>query len=141
MASVAVGRKRRLFQSKIEDRDVHVKTTPGQDVEHFKTGKVMVNKLKHGLYSLAQSPVLRHGTINAAILTVGLTPTQSGPCVYTYGKDDTLVILTLYVDDILFTGNDEKNCEATGEGIDGSVCNDRYGRSQFHSRDESHPRL
>ena len=57
----------------------------------------MVYKLTRSLYGLAQSPVLWYDTINAVMLTVGFTPTQSDPCVYTYGKDDTFTILTLYV--------------------------------------------
>ena len=37
---------------------------------------------------------------------IGFRPTQSDPCVYTHGSGVTLVILTLYVDDILITGKD-----------------------------------
>ena len=50
--------------------------------------------------------MVRH-TINAEMLTVGFTPTESDPCVYTHGSGDSLVLLTLYVDDILITGEDE----------------------------------
>ena len=32
---------------------------------------------------------------------------MSDPCVYVYGSGDTLVILTVYVDDILLTGKDQ----------------------------------
>ena len=41
------------------------------------------------------------------MLTVDLTPTQSDPVVYTHGSGDSLVLLTLYVDDIVITGKDE----------------------------------
>ena len=96
-----------FLQSKIEGRAVYVKVAPGQDAKDPKTGEPMVYKLKRSLYGLAQSPVLWYDTINAEMLTVGFTPTQSDPCVYTHGSGDTLVILTLYVDDILITGKDE----------------------------------
>ena len=39
------------------------------------------------------------------MLTVGLTPTQSDPCVYMHEEGDILVILSFYVDDILIIGN------------------------------------
>ena len=45
------------------------------------------------------------------MLTVGFTPTQSDPCVYTYRRGDTFVTLTLFVDDILISGEDEKAVE------------------------------
>ena len=97
-----------LLQSKIEGRDVYVKMAPGQEVKDLKTGEPMVYKLKRSLCGLAQSPVLWTDIINAAMLTVGLTPTQSDPCVKTYEVEDILVILSLCVDDILIIGNDEK---------------------------------
>ena len=97
-----------FLQSKIEGRDVHVKTAPGQEVKDLKTGEPMVYNLKRSLYGLAQAPVSWYDTISAAMLTVGLTPTQSDPCVCTYEEGDTLVILSLYVDDMLITGNGEK---------------------------------
>ena len=98
-----------FLQSKIKGLNVYVKTAGWQEVKDLKTGEpTMVYKLTRSLYGLAQSPVLWYDTINSAMLTVGLTPTQSDPCVYTYEEDDTLVILSLYVDDILVTGNDEK---------------------------------
>ena len=97
-----------FLQSKIEGRNVYAKTARGQEVKDLKTGEPMVYKLTRSLYGLAQSPVLWNDTTNAAMLTVGLTPTPSDPCVYTYEEDDTPVILSLYVDDILITGNDEK---------------------------------
>ena len=45
------------LQSKIEGRDVYVKTAPGQDVKDSKTGEPMVYKPKRSLRGLAQSSV------------------------------------------------------------------------------------
>lgn len=59
----------------------------------------------HGLQSQGQSvrpgPVIHPcrgipDTVNAGMLIVGFTPTQSDPSVYTPGSGDTFVILTLY---------------------------------------------
>lgn len=66
----------------------------------------MVYKLQRSLYGLAQSPVLWYDTIDGVLIVVGFKPTQSDPCVYTHGSGDTLVLLTLYVDDILISGKD-----------------------------------
>ena len=84
-----------FLQAKIEGRDVYVKTAPGQETKDPKTGEPMIYKLKRSLYGLAQSPVLWYDTINKVMLTLGFMPTQSDPCVYTYGSDDTFTILTL----------------------------------------------
>ena len=69
-----------------------------------KLGEVMVYKLQRSLYGLAQSPVLWYDTIDGVLAVIGVRPTQSDPCVYTHDSGVTLVILTLYVDDILITG-------------------------------------
>ena len=94
-----------FFQAHI-DKDVYVKPAPGHDPRDPKTGEVIVYKLKRSLYGLAQSPVLLHDTIDGVLIVIGFSPTHSDPCVYVHGSGDTLIILTLYVDDILLTGKD-----------------------------------
>ena len=94
-----------FLQSFIE-KDVLVEPAPGHDPRDSKTGEVMVNTLQRSLYGLAQSPVLWYDTIDGVLVVIGFRPTQSNPCVYTHGSGVTLVILTLYVDDILITGKD-----------------------------------
>ena len=88
------------------DKDVYVKPAPGHDPRDPKTGEVMVYKLERSLYGLAQSPVLWCDTIDGRLIVIGFSPTHSDPCVYVHGSGDTLIILTLYVDDILLTGKD-----------------------------------
>ena len=68
--------------------------------------EVMVYTLQRSLYGPAQSPVLWYDTIDGVLVVIGFRPTQSDPCVYTHGSGVTLVILTLYVDDILIAGKD-----------------------------------
>ena len=79
---------------------------PGHDPMDSKTGEVMVYKLQRSLYGLAQSSVLWYDTIDGVLVVIGFKPTQSDPCAYTHGSGVTLIILTLYVDDILITGKD-----------------------------------
>ena len=88
------------------DKDVYVKPAPGHDPRDPKTGGVMVYKLERSLYGLAQSPVLWYDTIDGVLIVIGFSPTHSDPCVYVHGSGDTLIILTLYVDDIPLTGKD-----------------------------------
>ena len=88
------------------DKDVYVKPAPGHDPRDLKIGEVMVYKLEQSLYGLAQSPVLWYDTIDGVLIVIGFIPTHSDPCVYVHGSGDTLIILTLYVDDILLTGKD-----------------------------------
>ena len=88
------------------DKDVYVKPAPGHDPRDPKTGEAMVYKLERSLYGLAQSPVLWYDTIDGVLIVIGFSPTHSHPCVYVHGSGDTLIILTLYVDDILLTGKD-----------------------------------
>ena len=66
----------------------------------------MVYKLERSLYGLAQSPVLWYDTIDGVLIVIVFSPKHSDPCVYVHGSGDTLIILTLCVDDILLTGKD-----------------------------------
>ena len=68
----------------------------------------MVMKIKRNIFRLAQSPALRHVAIDPALIGIGFTPTASDPCVYTYGCDETLTILTRYVDGILLSEYHQK---------------------------------
>ena len=94
-----------FLQSLIE-KDAFVELAPRHDPRDSKTGKIMVYKLQCSLYGLAQSPVLWYDTIDGVLVVIGSRPTQSDPCEYTHGSGVTLVILTLYVDNILITGKD-----------------------------------
>ncbi|CAB1101833.1 unnamed protein product [Ectocarpus sp. CCAP 1310/34] len=69
-------------------------------------GEIMVYELKHSREWLSQSPVLWFNTIGDVLTVIGFKPTQSDPFVFVYGSGDTLVILTLCIDDILISGKD-----------------------------------
>ena len=94
------------FLQSLIDKNAFVEPAPGHDPRDSKTGEVMVYKLQRSLYELAQSPVLWYDTIDGILVVIGFRPTQSDPCVHTHGSRVTLVILTLYVDDILIAGKD-----------------------------------
>ena len=94
------------FLQSLIDKDVFVEPAPGHDSRDSKTGEVKVYKLQRSLYGLAQLPVIWYDTIDGVLVVIGFRPTQSDPCVYTHDSGVTLVILTLYVDDILITEKD-----------------------------------
>ena len=94
------------FLQSLIDKDVFVEPAPVHDPRDSKTGEVIVYKPQRSLYGLAQIPVLWRDTIDRVLVVIGFKPTQSDPCVYTHGSGVTLVILTLYVDNILITGKD-----------------------------------
>ncbi|CAB1102957.1 unnamed protein product [Ectocarpus sp. CCAP 1310/34] len=92
-----------FLQSAIH-KDVWVKPAPGQDTKHPATGEIIVYKLERSHYGRSQSPVLWFDTMGDVLVVIGFRPTH--PCVFIYGSGGTLVILTLYVDDILISGKD-----------------------------------
>lgn len=105
----------------------------------------MVYKLKRSLCNTAWSNHLVlwwYDTINADMLIVGFTPTQTDPCVYTPGSGDNFVILSVH-DTGTYRHLDRRTGlergEVPEEGPHGSLRNDGYGRGQSHPRiDLSH---
>ena len=89
------------------DRDVYVRPAPGETHKDPKTGESMIYKLKRSLYGLSQSPAQWNDTLDATLSAFGWKRTQSDPCVYTYTDGATMVILSVYVDDFLMTGEDQ----------------------------------
>ena len=95
-----------VFLQSLIDKDISVEPAPRHDPRDSKTGEVMVYKLQRSLYGLAKSPVLWYDTIDGVLVVIGFRPAQLDPCGYKHGSGVTLVILTLYVDDILITRKD-----------------------------------
>ena len=94
------------FLNAMCDRDVYVKPAPGDNSKHPTTGEPMVYQLRRALYGLSQSPILWNDTLDTTLKVFGWNRTQSDPCVYVFKSGDTTVILAVYVDDFLITGED-----------------------------------
>jgi hypothetical protein len=71
---------------------------PGQ--EH------LVYRLYKALYGLHQSQRAWHAKIDDELQTLGLTPCTSDPGLYVSSTGDLLILLIIYVDDLMITGND-----------------------------------
>lgn len=88
---------------------VYVKMSPGQEETYSETGAPMVMNLKRSLYGPAQSPALWYRTIHTALLGTSFCHQRHRTRAYTRtGSDDSLAILTLYVDDTLLSGASQK---------------------------------
>ena len=101
------------------EEDVFVEMTPGYETTNRKEVQ-LVMKLGTSLYGLAQSPQNWWKTIEGVYLVeIGFIPLKSDTCVYIYNHNNTVVILTLYVDDLLIIGGNIQVIEAIKEKVMG----------------------
>ena len=84
--------------------EVYVKTPSGYESLDATTGRPNVMKLKKSLYGLRQSPRNWFNTINDSLRGIGSKASASDPCVYIFGSNDNLSVLTMYLDDLLLLG-------------------------------------
>ena len=86
------------------EEDVYIKVAPSFETTN-KDGIQLVMKLQKSLYGLAQSPRNWWQTIDPKLIELGFTSLKSDSCVYIYNHSETIVIITLYVDDLLVAGS------------------------------------
>ena len=84
--------------------EVHVRTPPGYESLEATAGRPNVMKLKKSLYGLCQSPRNWFNTIDDSLRDIKFTATASDPCVYIFGSNDNLGVLTMYIDELLLLG-------------------------------------
>jgi len=66
-----------------------------------------VCRLKKDLYGLKQAPRAWYSRIDSYLLENGFEKCEREPTFYIKEKDGKLIIVVLYVDDVIFTGNDD----------------------------------
>ena len=88
------------------EEDVFVKMAPGYETND-EAGVPLVMKLKKNLYVLRKSPKYWFGTMDVELAVIGFRPLKSDPCVCVCENETGFVVLTLYVDDILFLSASE----------------------------------
>ena len=69
--------------------------------------------LRHAIYGLKQSPRTWFVKFNGLLTTYGFNPGKSDPTVMRKTTSTCYVVLAIYVDDILFTSNDEAAISTT----------------------------
>ena len=92
------------------EEEVYVTTAPGFETTN-KDGVQLVMELEKSLYELAQSPRNWWKTIDPKLIEIGFVPLKSDSCVYFYNHNNTVVIITLYVDDLLVIGSNVRVIE------------------------------
>ena len=68
----------------------------------------LVCRLKRSLYGLKQSPRMWYQKFDAFALNMGFVRSDEDHCVYFKVIDDKILIIVLYVDDMLFIGNNKE---------------------------------
>eukprot|EP00253_Pinus_taeda_P002163 PITA_02163 len=66
-----------------------------------------VCRLKKALYGLKQAPREWYSRIDSYLLENGFENCEGEPTLYIKEKDGKILIVVLYVDDVIFTGNDD----------------------------------
>jgi hypothetical protein len=87
------------------EEEVYVSQPPGFIIDGME-GKVL--RLKKALYGLRQAPRAWNAKLDNTLLSLGFTRSPSEHAVYTRGKDDSRLLLGVYVDDLIVTGGGEQ---------------------------------
>lgn len=103
------------FLNSLVSEDVYVRQAPGF-VVHGKEQHVY--KLRKSLYGLKQSPRNWNNCFTTVILGLGLTQSENDKCLFYWMADGKIVLLCVYVDDIILTGN----CEHSIQHVKQTLC-------------------
>ena len=93
------------FLNGVLKEELYVEQPQGFEIEGEEK---KVYKLKKALYGLKQAPRAWYGNIDAYFTDKGFTRSPSEPTLYVKHGITGMIIVSLYVDDLIFTGNDEK---------------------------------
>ena len=101
---------KKTFMNGVIVEEVYIKQPQGFEVEDRVTH---LCKLKKALYGLKEAPRAWYGRIDSLLTRMGFTKSKAYPNLYMKIMDDEPVILLLYVDDLILTGNEKKitNCK------------------------------
>ena len=87
------------------DKEVYMKIPEGMKcAPQLKVKKVL--KLKKALYGLKIGPKKWFERFTEEMIKLGLENDLNEPCLFTWRKNGLFIIVIIYVDDILLTGND-----------------------------------
>jgi hypothetical protein len=112
LISIAANNKWKLFQMDVKNaflhgdlqEEVYMDIPPGFNSRETE-GKVC--KLKKALYGLKQSPRAWFGRFRKEVCSMGYQQSNADHTLFFKHRGDKIVILIVYVDDIVITGNDD----------------------------------
>ncbi|KAL3690411.1 hypothetical protein R1sor_016720 [Riccia sorocarpa] len=96
------------FLNGVLDEEVYIRPPEGLDLPRSTS---LVCRLHKALYGLRQAPRAWYVKIKNFFISIGLTQSVHDPSLYFIATDSSLVLVILYVDDMIVTGNDKSNCD------------------------------
>ncbi|KAJ7320640.1 hypothetical protein JRQ81_020151 [Phrynocephalus forsythii] len=69
----------------------------------------LVSKLQKGVYGLKQAANVWNEKLNKMLFNQGFIKSKVDPCLYTRNKDDRLVYILMYVDDLMLCCEDQRH--------------------------------
>ncbi|KAG7547971.1 GAG-pre-integrase domain [Arabidopsis suecica] len=101
--------KNAFLQGELEE-EVYMKPPPGLE-DHNAPGKVF--KLKKAIYGLKQSPRAWYHKLSTTLLDRGFKKSEADNTLFTLPSKEGIVVILVYVDDIIISGNDKVGIHET----------------------------
>ncbi|KAG7543347.1 Reverse transcriptase RNA-dependent DNA polymerase [Arabidopsis thaliana x Arabidopsis arenosa] len=101
--------KNAFLQGELEE-EVYMKPPPGLE-DHNALGKVF--KLKKAIYGLKQSPRAWYHKLSTTLLERGFKKSEADNTLFTLPSKEGIVVILVYVDDIIISGNDKVGIQET----------------------------
>ncbi|KAG7530454.1 Reverse transcriptase RNA-dependent DNA polymerase, partial [Arabidopsis thaliana x Arabidopsis arenosa] len=98
-----------FLQGELEE-EVYMKPPPGLE-DHNAPGKVF--KLKKAIYGLKQSPRAWYHKLSTTLLDRGFKKSEADNTLFTLPSKEGIVVILVYVDDIIISGNDKVGIQET----------------------------
>ena len=93
------------FQDGVINEEVYIEQPEGFVIEDK---NLYVCKLKKALYGLKQAPRAWYERVDSQLTKLGYSKNKADPNIYFKISNDDMLILVLYVDDLLITGDDHQ---------------------------------
>ncbi|KAG7594090.1 Retrotransposon gag domain [Arabidopsis thaliana x Arabidopsis arenosa] len=101
--------KNAFLQGELEEQ-VYMKPPPGLE-DYNAPGKVF--KLKKAIYGLKQSPRAWYHKLSTTLLKRGFKKSEADNTLFTLPSKEGIVVILVYVDDIIISGNDKVGIQET----------------------------
>ena len=92
------------FLNGVLKEEVYVEQPPSYEVAGEEN---KVYRLKRALYGLKKAPRAWYSRIDSYLMSNGFSKSNGDPTLYIKATNGNVLIFVLYVDDLIFTGNDK----------------------------------